>query len=265
MTERIVASVLLPKKGLVHVFLEFIQLCFSPINLLFTLMLLCIAGYWTMFFVGVVGLDFFDDLELDIDGDVDLDLDLDADVDIDADVDVDAEIDAEADVDSDNSGRSGWFVSLLKFLDVGDVPLMVLLTALVGSLWAVSILSSYYFNPSMHWLNAALLLFPDFAVSLLITKVMTYPASFIFKQTNKGIEKTTRIVGRTCTVTTSTVTESKGQAEIEVENAAPITLNVRCRSVADYRPLKKGDEALVLEWVEEKGTYIVVPFDLEVN
>ena len=94
---------------------------------------------------------------------------------------------------------------------------------------------------------------------------MTTPAAAVFKRANAGIEKRTKIVGRTCYVTTSRVTANSGQAEIRLDNAAPITLNVRCPRESDRRPLQKGDEALILEQVEDKGTYIVVPFDLEVN
>lgn len=246
---------------------DFVQLCFAPINLLFTLLLICVMGYWSMFFIGVIGLDVLDDLDLDLDADVDVDLDLDLDVDADVDIDVDADIDTDVDAgaDSDSGGRAGWFISLLKFMDVGDVPLMVILTALVGSMWAVSILSSHYYNSELSWVTALIWLIPDFILALLMTKVMTYPAAAIFKRTNSGIEKATRIIGRTCIVTTSQVTAKSGQAEIRLDEAAPITLNVRCRSGQDKKPLKKGDEALILELVEDKGTYIVVPFDLEVT
>lgn len=243
--------------------LEFIQLCFAPVNILFTLMLICVMGYWSMFFVGVIGLDVLDDIDLDLDADVDVDIDLDLDVDADVDVDVDTDVDT--DLDSvETGGRAGWFISLLKFMDVGDVPLMVVLTALVGSLWAVSILSSYYFNPSLSGLVALLLFVPDFLISLLIAKIATFPAAVIFRKTNSGIEKNTKIIGRTCYVTTSRVTETSGQAEIRLDDAAPITLNVRCRS-DQGKSLTKGDEALILELVEDKGTYIVVPFNLEVT
>ena len=257
--------------------IEFIQLCFAPVNLLFTLLLLCAMGYWAMFFVGAVGLDILDDLDVDLDSDVDLDLDLDVDADIDLDVDagvdldadvdgdLDADVDTEVDADSEvhTGGRSSMFISLLKFLDVGDVPLMVLLTALVASNWAVAILCSYYFNPAGSILVAVLFFIPDFLVSLLLTKIVTTPARYLFKNTSMGIEKPTKILGKTCTVTTSNVTEKFGQAEIRLDDAAPITLNVRC--LEGRKPLSKGDEALILELVEDKGTYIVVPFDLEVN
>ena len=120
--------------------LEFIQLCFSPINLVFTLMLIGVMGYWTMFCIGAVGLDFLDDLDIDLDGDVDVDLDLDLDVDADVDIELDADVDAEIDADLDggeasSGGRAGWFISILKFMDVGDVPLMIMLTAMITSMW----------------------------------------------------------------------------------------------------------------------------------
>lgn len=234
---------------------EFVQLCFAPVNLLFTLLLICVMGYWAMFFIGAVGLDTLDDLDWDFDSDVDLDLDVDADVDVDVDADVDAE--------AHEGDRAGWFISLLKFMDIGDVPLMILITALVASMWAASIVSTFYFNPSQTWVRALMWFVPDLFISLVLTKLITFPAGLVFKKASSGIEKRTKIIGRTCYVTTSSVTDRSGQAEIHVDDAAPITLNVRCRS--GKKPLHKGDEALILEQVEDKGTYIVVPFDLEVN
>ena len=247
--------------------LEFIQLCFAPINLLWTLMLICVMGYWAMFFIGAVGLDVLDDLDFDLDGDVDVDLDLDVDADVDIDVDADVDVDADADVSDveggHSGGRSGLFISLMRFLDVGDVPLMVLLTALVASIWAVSILVNHNFNPQQSVLAALLWFLPNLVVSLLLTKVVTLPARYLFRNSNSGIAKPAKILGKRCTITTSTVTASFGQAEIRLDDAAPITLNVRCQDA--NKTLKKGDEALILEMVEDKGTYIVVPFDLEVS
>jgi len=249
--------------------LEFISICLHPINLAFTIMLGGVVLYWALFLFGAVGLDLFDaDLDLDVDADVDLALDLDVDANVDLDVDVitgtDLDVDADADVDSSDfsGGRSGMLVSVLRFFDVGDVPVMVLVSALVASMWAVSVLSSHYFNSQLTWLIAVMVFIPNLVVSLLITKLLTWPARYVFQKGNLGIEAPTRIVGRRCVITTSSVTDRFGQAEIEQEGA-PITLNVRCRKGG--KPLKRGDEALILELVEDRGTYIVVPFDLEVN
>jgi hypothetical protein len=244
--------------------LDFIRLCLSPINLAFTIMLGGVVSYWVLFLIGAVGLDLFDaDVDLDADAHVDLDVHVDADVHVDTDLDLDAG--AHGDVDTDvhtHVGGSTLLVSVLRFCNVGDVPIMVLVSALVTSMWAVSILSTYYFNPDLSWLRAALWLIPNLIVSLFVTKFLIWPARYVFRQGNLGIEAPTQIVGKTCIITTSAVTDRFGQAQIEQEGA-PITLNVRCREGS--KPLKRGDEALVLDLVEEKGTYIVVPFDLEVK
>lgn len=240
--------------------LEFLSLCVAPVNLLFTVMLVGVVCYWAMFLAGAVGLDLFD-------ADVDLDLDTDIDVDLDLDVDVDAEIDVdtggtEMDHGTDGGGRAAGVVfSLLRLIGVGDVPVMVLISAIVGSLWAVSILSSHYLNPDLRWVVALLWFVPNLVLSLVLTRFVTWPASYIFQKSNVGVAQPTKMLGRTCVITTSTVTESFGQAQF-VLDGAPITLNVRCRS--DGKPLRKGDEAIILDRVEEQGVYIVVPFELEV-
>jgi hypothetical protein len=230
--------------------LEFLSLCVAPVNLLFTVMLIGVMFYWAMFLTGAVGLDLFEG-DLDLDPDVDLDLDVD--------------VDPEADLDglTESGGRSASVVfSLLRLLGVGDVPVMVLLSAIIGSLWAVSILSSHYLNPDLHWLIAIVWFLPNLLVALVLTRFITWPASYIFHRSNLGIAQPAKILGRTCTITTSTVSESFGQAEFEHEGAT-VTLNVRCQS--ESSPLRKGDEAIVLDFVEDKRVYIVVPFDLEVT
>lgn len=238
--------------------LEFLSLCVAPVNLLFSVMLIGVMFYWALFLSGAVGLDLFD-------GDVDLDVDVSADVDLDVDVDVDPDLDVEGDLDggTDGGGKAvGGLISLLRLIGVGDVPVMVLISAVIGSLWAVSILSSHYLNPDLRWFVAIVWFLPNLIVALVLTRFITWPASYIFKRSNVGIAQPTKILGRTCTITTSTVTESFGQAEFEQEGA-PVTLNVR--SQPDDRPLKKGDEAIVLDFVSDKGVYIVVPFNLEVT
>ena len=243
---------------------DFLQLCFSPINIVFTILMGGVFLYWTMFLVGAVGLDLFDI-------DVDTDLDWDADIDIHADVDVDVDVDADVDAPHAGSAHSGgqgadmhgqgssWFVSVLRFFNVGDVPLMILVSALVGTMWAVSVLSTHYLNPQQSLLRAILWLVPNLLLSLLLTKAVTSPFRYLFGKANLGIEAPTRIVGKTCIITTSEVTPKFGQARIEQEGA-PITLNVRCRADAT---LSKGDEAVITEHDTDNDTYFVYPFDLE--
>lgn len=238
--------------------LEFLSLCVAPVNLFFTVLLIGVMFYWAMFLSGAVGLDLFE-------GDVDLDVDVPADVDLDVDVDVGADVDVDGDLDAsmDVVGKAfGGVISLLRLIGVGDVPVMVLISAVIGSLWAVSILSSHYLNPDLRWFIAIVWFLPNLIVAIVLTRFITWPASYIFKRSNVGIAQPTKILGRRCTITTSTVTESFGQAEFD-QDGAPVTLNVR--SQANAGPLKKGDEAIVLDFVSDKGIYIVVPFNLEVT
>ena len=190
------------------------------------------------FIVGAVGLD-----------------SLDLDFDLDADVDMDAHLDAHA------GHSSGMFVSMLRFFNVGDVPLMIWATFFAFFLWAGAIMGSYYFNSELGFAVAAVTFIPNVIGSLFVTKLATAPIRIVFKHANAGIAAPIKIVGKTCVITTGTVTPKSGQAEIPQEGA-PITLNVRSQ---EGQRLSKGMEAIVVEHDEEKNTYVVVPFNIEVT
>ena len=227
---------------------EFLELCFTSVNLPFTILLILVFFYWVFFIVGAVGLD---SLDLDFDA-----VDLDADVDVD--VDMDAHLDAHGGAHAGHS--SGMLVSMLRFFNVGDVPLMIWATFFAFFLWAGAIMGSHYFNPELGFTVAAVTFIPNVIVSLFVTKLATAPFRLVFKHANAGIAAPIKIVGKTCVITTGTVTSKSGQAEIPQEGA-PITLNVRSQ---EGQRLTKGMEAIVVEHDEEKNTYVVVPFNFEV-
>lgn len=230
-------------------FLEFVQLCFQPVNLPFTVGLIGIFVYWLLFIIGAVGLEALD---------LDVDLDMDADLDADIDVDVDADIEADAG-DAIANGPAFW-ISFLRFFNVGDVPMMILLSSFAFSTWAFSLLGNYYLNPTgTVWISLVCLL-PNMVLSLLITKVVTTPVKHLFKHATAGGEAPMKIVGKTCLVTTGEVTPTFGQAQIQLEDGPPVTLNVRC---SEDKSLVKGQEAVVIDHDEEKNTYRVIPFNLE--
>ena len=217
--------------------MEFVQLCLTPVNVMFSLLLIGVFIYWGLFILGAVGLDLMDlDLDLDLDSDVDTDINA-----------------------TGGQSSSSAFVSFLRFFNVGDVPMMVLLSVLIFSLWAVSIISNFYFNPGFSVLISVALFIPNFIASLFVTKVMTIPFCRLFHQANLGISAPTQILGKTCVITTSEVTPKFGQAQI-TQDGPPITLNVRC---SDGSSFSKGDEAVITGHDKDTDTYQVVPFDLE--
>lgn len=234
--------------------MEFLQLCLAPVTLPFTILLVCVFGYWTLNVVGFVSMDLFD---------VDLDLDLETDLDVDVDLDVDMDVDVDPDVDMDGDiGLPPW-LAVLHYFNVGEVPVMILLSVLIFTMWTISLVLNNYWNPTLSTGLGLLLMVPNFLASPMITKVLTTPFASVFKHAKSGIAKATKIVGRTVIVTTGEVTTSFGQAELNSDNVVvPITLNVRAR---DGERLGKGDEALVVEHDDSNDTYLVVPFDLGIE
>ena len=140
------------------------------------------------------------------------------------------------------------WISLLRFFNVGDVPLMVLVSVLVFTMWTIAILGNHYFNPDMDTTRSLILVIPNLVLSLLVTKVVTTPIRHLFRHANAGVEAPLQMVGKTCIVTTGEVTSKFGQAEIAREGS-PVTINVCC---PDGQVLKKGDEAVITEHIAEK-------------
>ena len=99
--------------------IDFLQLCISPIILPFTILMGVAMLYWLTFIFGAVSLDTFD---------------------IDYDPDVGGDLDVDCDVDGHTSG-GGALMSFLKLFNVGDVPIMILITTLVVVMWAVAMLT----------------------------------------------------------------------------------------------------------------------------
>ena len=229
--------------------MEFLQHCFAPATMPFSVLMGFVLAYWALCILGGIGMD---SLDIDLDA---------ADLDVDFDVDVDVDVDIDADLDVDGVGSGGGtsiFVAMLKMMNVGEVPLMVVVSVLITSMWACSLVLNSSFNPASKFGLTMLLLIPNWIISLFATKLLTAPFRAVFKRANRGIAKPTKIIGRTCRITTQKVTTSFGQAELchEEEDATQITLNVRSRS---GEQLGKGDEVLVVEHDDESNTYFVVP------
>ncbi|MEZ6099444.1 MAG: DUF1449 family protein [Pirellulaceae bacterium] len=251
---------------------EFIQHCVAPVNLPFTILLGASFAYWVLFLLGAVGLDFLDS-HVDVpDGHVDLHLDahlhhelpdvfpgdgggMDGHFHGDMVDHVDGHLSGHA--DGGEHAFGSYVVSFLRFFNVAEVPLMIWATALISTMWAVSILGNYYLNPGLGTGLALLLIVPNVVVALIVTKVVTTPLGYVFRKARQGVELPARIVGKTCTITSSTVTTAFGQGQM-ARVGAPLTLNVRAREGTE---LCKGDQALVVEHDEEKNIYWVVPFE----
>ena len=164
-------------------------------------------------------------------------------LDLDADVDVDAQV---------HGGSIG--LGLLRFFNLGEVPLMILLSVLITLVWAGAVALNYYFNPGQSFLIAGGWLFANGVVSLLLTKFLTVPLKPLMRKLKEG-EKHRPVIGRACVIKTSEVTETFGQAEAEDDSGNPLLLHVRVSQ--GQKSLAKGDRALVVDTLDVAQTYVV--------
>lgn len=218
--------------------IEFITAAFSPVNVVFTVLLLLTGLYWLTVIVGLLDVELFN-IEM-------------------PEAEIEPGMDADgADVDAVGVGP---LRSILQFFYVGEVPTMILASVLILSLWTFSMLGNYYLNPGRSMLVAIPILAGNLVASSIMMKILVAPLRRFYAMLNKDYNAPGKIIGKICTVTTTHVSREKmGQAEVSTKGA-PIVLNVLSQ---DQHVFGKGEEAVVVEKDDEKGTYLIAPVDLE--
>ncbi|MHC4645900.1 MAG: hypothetical protein ACYTBJ_10370 [Planctomycetota bacterium] len=224
--------------------MELISIAFSPINVVVTVLLILMVLYWVMVILGAL------DVEL-------LDIDL-ADSDYDAGADADVELDADGELDTDIGGQ-GAVRSILRFFYIGEVPIMILVSILVLTLWTLCMLGTHYLNPGRHFIVALPIYGVSLVLSLAVCRIFAMPLKRIHDLFNKDSNAPRDVMGRICTVMTTSVSDQMGQVEVRTKGA-PIVLN----AVSDSEHVfHKGDEAVITGKDEDRGVYTVAPVDLE--
>jgi hypothetical protein len=203
-----------------------------PVNIAFTVLLVFVALYWLTVLIGIIDISSFD-------------------VDLDFEADIDAEVDVDADTDIDGESGGSWLGHTLQFFNFGRVPFMIVLSFLVLSMWAISILINYYWGYGS-WTTALILLLPNLATSLLLTKMITSPLVPVFKHFD-GSETAVDYIGQECTLTLPVSSTSMGQAEVMI-NDTPLRINVK---LAAGDQLNKGAKALIVN-EDSEGRYYMV-------
>lgn len=201
--------------------MELLQTLFAGPNLIPTVVLLLVMAYWVMVIVGAMDFEMFD-LDLDLDGDIDV-----------------------------SAGASGIGFLALRFLNIGQVPLMLWATMFAFAFSVSSFLFAQYWDDpetfGQNWSMAQYTL-RNGAVAVLLAKLVTNPMRGWFK-IDKGIQPE-QLVGRECELTTEVVPDALGQARFRT-GAAPLLLNVRCKNGR----FTKGETATIVEYTSETKTY----------
>lgn len=191
------------------------------------------------------------DLGLEIDTDVDLEVGADTDVDV-----VDAGVDG-------SSGDVSFFTTILGFLNVGKVPLMVLLMTLFAS-WGLTglicnrILGYKLLNaiPIISSVSAGI----AFIVGIFSVKYLSLLVVMIFPESEKAVTHYD-LVGKPAIVTTGRVTTAFGKARVALDSGARMQVTCRIRE-GDEEP-SRGEEVLLVDYDPATMTFEVSKFDVE--
>lgn len=201
---------------------ELISNAFNGVNIIPTVLLGLVLLYWLVVIIGVIDIDLFD---------VDIDLDLEA-------------------ID----GGEGLY-AFLTFLNVKEIPFMIVLSIISIIFWIISMLM-YLLPIKSGGLINGILLIPALILSILITKPITNATKGIFKKVHdEALSEEEAVIGQLITVISDIKDGRLGQGEIKREGAS-LRINIKSEFAEDI--FIKNEEAYVTKKDEEKNIYYIV-------
>lgn len=220
--------------------IEFLNYFIVPYNVWFTAPL-AIVFLLALFRLATGAMDF---------GDVDTDVDMDADLDMDADIDADA--DADADIDTGSQGLS--FGDVFGFLNVGRVPLMIVLMSLFVTWGIFGLIANALLkvpeNPHQVWISCIIAL----CCCFLGTRYISIALSKLFPESEKAI-RDTQLLGLSGRVISGQITTTFGTARVRVPDGPELT--VSCRIEPDEATPVKGDTVILVNYDQTKRIFDV--------
>ncbi|MGE4512822.1 hypothetical protein SAMN05421846_10579 [Chryseobacterium taeanense] len=207
-------------------FQQFLDIAFSPVNTVLSVLLILAVLYWL--FTIVTGLD----IDVGFDGDLDLDMDA---------------PDGQVHVPEN---PSAW-IQFLTFLDLDIVPVTYFMTISLFFTW----LGSFYIEAfaSFQVWASALLVFPVFLASILLTKLILKPLNPFFREINHKGEKAHDFLGRTGRLKSTIHGNKIGILEVFI-GSDPMTLMVKSK---DGEKIEYGETVFIVdEDVNRKYYYV---------
>jgi len=219
------------------------------VNLPVTTLMIMTLLYWVMVMIGVFGFDSFD-----------LDFDASSDVDIDAGFGIDANTGLEAAPatslggGSSATGNDGFFRTVFEFFYLGEVPIVIIGTFFMLFFWIATFVSNHFFNMDQYFLRSMLWLSPNLLISLACTRISMIPFAMLFRKPPPENIRREEMYGVIGQITTSEVTDTFGQMEINSENEPEMRVNVRTNP---GETLSQGDAAKIISFNNSNGTFLV--------
>jgi hypothetical protein len=230
---------------------NFINLIFSEVNIVLTILLMLLVLYWIL--TSLSGIDF--DYDMDIDVDVDLDADFDINTVDSGSMDFEdisnAEVDRSQVVNKRRKPLKWWQVFLIYFNFVG-LPFMFTFTTWIFFWWISTLLTTsitHSYDTNFGFLLMLILMIP----ALFLTKIFTTPFKSFFKHLNRDGDKAVDFTGRDATLL-STISEDKmGNAEVLVDGNS---MSIYVKSL-DGSELRFRESVLIIKQSADKNYFLV--------
>lgn len=232
---------------------DIIHHLFFPVsNAIMTVLMLISIVYWLVSAL----LGGFEGLGLDTQPDVDVNLDAGIDTDFDLQQNhLDVVQDKNHEVDEPSLNKDpGLFSQLLHYLNVGQVPFMIVLTVFKFFTWAGSLLTTI--SPSINKLGnwSILILIPLAIVAIILTHYVTLPLGNFLKKTGYHGDEVIDFIGREGIMQSSIQADKHGIMHLVI-NQDPFKIMVLSW---DGEPLEFGDQVYIIERSTTTNLYYVV-------
>jgi len=167
-----------------------------------------------------------------------------------ADVDVAHDLDTDADVHAEPS----FWSEMMDYINVGKVPLMVIVTLFKFIGWIITLLSSLFFDLAGWGFKSVLILIPVFIITYIIMHYVTKPLVKMYKNIGYNGEESHDYLGRTGILKSTVENDRIGILELVI-NRDVIRLNVKSQN---GKKLPYGTEVMIIKESKDPNVYEVV-------
>ncbi|QQY83276.1 hypothetical protein JJL45_04615 [Tamlana sp. s12] len=233
---------------------ELINILFSEVNLILSILLIILILYWIMTMVS--GLDF--DPDFDIDVDVDAEIDADSGIEggnLDFEDISNTEVNQEDVVGKRRKPLKWWQIVLIFFNFVG-LPFMFTFTFWIFIWWFITVITTALTHTYDNYLGFAIMLIAILP-ALIVTKILTNPFKSFFKHLNKDGDAPIDYLGRKATLLSSISQDKMGNAEVSVNGD---TMSIYVKSL-DGEPLVYGATILIIKRSADRNYYLVQSYN----
>lgn len=172
----------------------------------------------------------------------------------DGDVDPDIDVDVDMDVDADTGLQNPTFSDVFGFLNVGRVPLVVVLMSLFATWGIAGLIANAMLNvserPQWVWVSFVVAFFCSF----LGTRYISLALSKLFPESERAISDV-QLLGLSGRVVSGQITTTFGTARVQVPDGPELT--VSCRAKSDEATPVKGDTVVLIDYDRTKRIFDV--------